>query len=73
MPVIGPHESPLQVEKAYSQILDFLKKEYNISFYPNYPFLMGGKENSKENWDERLATFKESLRRLFELDSWEGF
>ena len=68
MPCMGPSENPLQVDKAYEEIMELLKTKYDIQKFPSPPL--------DKDWvrrQERNSYFKEALRKLFQLDSWEGF
>ena len=69
MPVMGPKENEQQVERAYKFVMLYLQRRYGIQKFPETTinFL------NPELRIERTAEFKEALRRLFELDAWEGF
>jgi hypothetical protein len=70
MPVIGPKEGS-QYEEAYTYIMDYLKTKWHIQDSDWYG-MMGKVKGPKER-ELRNAEFKEALRRLFELDAWEGW
>jgi len=66
MPVMGPSENPIQVDEAYNFIMGYLSTAYSIQKFEANP-----KELIRRQ--ERNSYFREALRKLFELDSWEGF
>lgn len=69
MPCMGPSENPLQVDEAYDEIMELLKIKYNLLSIP-ISLINHLNPNLRT---KRLADFKEALRLLFQLDSWEGF
>ena len=69
MPVIGPRENDSQVEKAYNEVLELLLTKYKLQQMP----LSFHHNKYESDRIERNAVLKEAIRRLFELDSWEGW
>jgi hypothetical protein len=71
MPISQPCEDTAAVEKAYGEIMRLLKTKYRIQ---NYPAEKGiGNIDYQEERDDKNAAFKEALRLLFQLQSWEDF
>ncbi len=68
MPCTGPKENTQQVEKAYDEVLHLLIQKYKIDSMPASFCTV----NIQERYKRKLE-LKEAIRRLFELDSWEGF
>ena len=67
--VIPPRENSGSVDKAYEHIMSYLKDNFDIQkFAPPWQ-----KEKWLEARAERNADFKEHLRLLFELESWESW
>ena len=73
MAVMGPSENPAAVEAAYQEIMTLLKNKYNIQNEPAASLFPGGAKTWAEDREERNAAFREALRLLFQLDSWENF
>jgi len=73
MPCIGPRENTLSVEAAYKMIMLYLQRKYKIQDGEPPSVILGFKDKWLEERNQRNAEFKEALRRLFELDAWEGF
>lgn len=70
MPVMGPSEPPKElVDSAYNHILEFLKTNHRIQYFPcesSYPDW--GKERR-----ERNKALYDAVYNLFELHSWEAW
>lgn len=79
MPVMGPSENSGQVERAYQEVKQLMLEKYKLFKMP--AINRSGYEevwhNPDRTWteerDTRFAVLKESIRKLFELDSWEGW
>ncbi len=69
MPVMGPHENTKQVEECYNIVMKYLQRKYKIQ---TFPILYREQFYLKER-EHRNANLKEAIRKLFELESWEGF
>ena len=69
MPVMGPSEDPVTVDKAFRDVMKMLKKEYRIQDYP----VTGKFPDWKTERKKRNAIMKEAVRLLFQLQSWEDF
>jgi len=71
MPVSQPCENSIAVEEAYKEIMTLLRDKYYVQKFPLGPQM--GNLNYKKERSKRNAKFKESLRWLFRLQSWEDF
>jgi hypothetical protein len=69
MPVMGPSENPIEVDRAFKEIMSLLKKKYNIQANPVLEKFPDWKTDRKK----RNAIMKEAVRLLFQLESWESF
>ena len=69
MPVMGPSENPVEVDRAYKEIKALLNTKYGIQKHPpcDSP-VKWAKDRSVRN-----AKLRESIRLLFQLEAWESF
>lgn len=79
MPVMGPCESEAQVEQAYEEVKQHLLDKYKLFRMPTKgpSGLDFTWHNPDRTWAEereiKLDALKEAIRRIFRLDSYEGF
>ena len=69
MPVMGPSEDPVTVDKAFRDVMKLLKDKYRIQDCPVRVKFPDWKTERKK----RNAVMKEAVRLLFQLQSWEDF
>jgi hypothetical protein len=69
MPVMGPCECPVQVDKAFREVMKMLREKYRIQDCP----VTGKFPDWKTERKKRNAVMKEAVRLLFQMQSWEDF